>query len=114
MLECRGTVSLANFYPSRGTEAGRVRLCLVIQVDALNSSDHASTMVIPLTTQLTPEAAPLRLRIIARKQLRQDSDLTIDQVRAIDNRRFTGDVLATLTNEELLKASAYLKILLEL
>jgi mRNA interferase MazF len=40
--------------------------------------------------------APLRLRVPARERLDQDSDLLIDQLRAIDNRRLTGGPLARL------------------
>jgi mRNA interferase MazF len=41
--------------------------------------------VIPLTTKLTEDAAPLRIRVPAADGLKRDSDLLIDQIRAIDN-----------------------------
>lgn len=110
----RGEIRLANFNPSKGTEAGKIRPCLVIQGDMLNEVEHPSTTVIPLTTQLTPGAAPLRLKIASRGQLLEDSELMIDEVRTIDNRRLTGEPLATLTPRELLQVSEYLKIVLEL
>jgi mRNA interferase MazF len=43
--------------------------------------------VIPLTTNLIEDAAPLRIRVPAAGRLKRDSDLLIDQVRAIDNAR---------------------------
>ena len=110
----RGEIRLANFNPSKSTAAGKVRPCLVIRGDLLNEADHPSTTVIPLTTQVTPAAAPLRLKIQSRDRLLEDSDLMIDQVRTIDNRRLTGDVLATLTNRAMLRVSEYLKLILEL
>ncbi len=114
MAFSRGEIRLANFNPSRGTEPGKVRPCLVIQGDLLNEVEHPSTTVIPLTTQLTPGAAPLRLKIQARDKLNEDSDLMIDQLRTIDNRRLTGDLLTRLSPVEMLRVSEYLKILLEL
>lgn len=110
----RGEIRLANFNPSKGTEAGKIRPCLVIRGDMLNGVDHPSTTVIPLTSQLTPGAAPLRLKIKSRGRLQEDSDLMIDQIRTIDNRRLTGDALATLNSREMLRVSEYLKIVLEL
>jgi mRNA interferase MazF len=113
-MDCRrGEIRIANFNPSRGTEAGKIRPCLVIQSDLLNEELHPSTTVIPLTSQLA-DAVPLRLRIHARDQLRVDSDLMIDQVRTIDNRRLSGDALAELTYIEMVQMEEYLKIVLGL
>ncbi len=113
-MDCRrGEIRIANFNPSKGTEAGKIRPCLVIQSDLLNEVLHPSTTVIPLTSQLT-DAAPLRLRIHARDQLRVDSDLMIDQLRTIDNRRLSGDSLAELTVMEMVQMEEYLKIVLGL
>lgn len=110
----RGEIRLANFNPSKGTEAGKVRPCLVIQCDLLNEVNHPSTTVIPLTTRLRPGAAPLRLTLTSRENLKEESELMLDQIRTIDNRRLTGEPLATATAEEMLKVSEYLKILLDL
>ncbi|ABV75536.1 Growth inhibitor [Rickettsia akari str. Hartford] len=49
--------------------------------------DHPSTLIIPLTTNLIDEALPLRIRIKAHNKLESDSDLLIDQIRSIDNKR---------------------------
>jgi mRNA interferase MazF len=43
--------------------------------------------VIPLTTKLVDNAEPLRIRVHAAGKLSRDSDLLVDQLRAIDNRR---------------------------
>lgn len=110
----RGEIRLANFNPSKGTEAGKVRPCLVIQCDALNDADHPSTTVIPLTTQLRPGSEPLRLKLSSRARLQEESELMLDQIRTIDNRRLTGEPLAMATPEEMLRVSEYLKIVLDL
>lgn len=110
----RGAVYLANFNPSRGTEAGKIRPCLVIQTDLLNDEEHPSTTVLPLTTQLIDEAAPLRFRIAARDRLREDSDIMVDQARTIDNGRFQGTELTRLSAAELVEIEGWLKIVLDL
>ena len=107
----RGEIYLGNFNPSKGKEPGKIRPCLVIQNDFLNEMDHPTTLVVPLTTQLS-EAAPLRIRIAKRQGLQADSELMLDLVRSIDNRRFTGGAIATLTPAEILLLDDYLKIVL--
>jgi len=91
-----GEVWLADLNPRRGTEAGKVRPVLIVQNQALLDIDHPSTLVIPLTTNLVDDAAPLRVRVDARDRLEQDSDLLIDQLRAIDNERITLGPLTVL------------------
>ena len=83
----RGEIWLADLNPRRGTEPGKTRPVLIVQAQALVDADHPSTLVIPLTTKLVESAEPLRVRVRAAGTLRSDSDLLIDQLRAIDNRR---------------------------
>jgi mRNA interferase MazF len=108
----RGEIRLANLNPSRGTEAGKIRPCVVLQSDLLNEADHPSTIVIPLTTRLVDGAAPLRFRIVRRDSLDADSDAMLDQIRTIDNRRLSGDTLTTLSAREVQAIEEYLKIVL--
>lgn len=99
----RGGIYLANFNPSKGTEAGKIRPCLVMQSDLLNEANHPSTTVLPLTTQLIDDAAPLRFRIKSRDKLKVDSDIMLDQTRTIDNKRIKSDILTLLSNAELIE-----------
>jgi mRNA interferase MazF len=110
----RGGIYLANFNPSRGTEPGKIRPCVVIQTDLLNDEEHPSTTVLPLTTQLIDQAAPLRFRISARDGVRQDSDVMVDQLRTIDNRRIQGEQLTRLTAAEFAEIEVWVKIVLGL
>jgi len=74
--------------PQIGTETGKVRPVLVIQTDLLNQISHLSTLVCPLTTNITDGVNILRVSVsegIA--NLHQDCDIMIDQMRAIDNKR---------------------------
>jgi mRNA interferase MazF len=84
----RGWFYLADLNPRRGTEPGKTRPVLVLQSDLLNRTGHPSTIVFPLTTRIVDDAEPLRVRVPAgTKGLIKRSDILIDQIRAIDNRR---------------------------
>jgi len=83
----RGEIYLANLNPGKGTEPGKTRPVLIVQNQSLMDAEHPSTLIIPLTTQRIDNAEPLRLCIPAEGKLKHSSDLLIDQLRAIDNRR---------------------------
>ena len=70
-----GGVWLADLNPQRGTEPGKTRPVLIIQHQALLDAGYPSTLVIPLTTRLIEDAAPLRLRFRARERLEHDFGL---------------------------------------
>ena len=110
----RGGVYLANFNPSRGTESGKIRPCIVMQSNLLNDVGHPSTTIIPLTTQLIENAAPLRFRLASRDGLEYDSDVMLDQTRTIDNRRIGNDMLTVLTEQEIGKIELFWRIVLDL
>jgi len=96
-----GAVWLADLNPRRGTEPGKTRPVLIIQSQALLDAGHPSTLIIPLTTRLIEDAEPLRMRLSARDRLDRDSDLLIDQIRAIDNQRLVTGPLTLLGAEEI-------------
>ncbi len=92
----RGEVWLANLNPRRGTEPGKTRPVLILQAQALIDVGHPSTLIVPLTTNLIDDAEPLRIRVHAQTSLRRDSDILIDQIRAIDKRILVKGPLARL------------------
>lgn len=92
----RGEIWLADLEPRRGTEPGKTRPVLIIQSQALLDANHPSTLIIPLTTNLTEDAEPLRVRVPAAGRPRRTSDLLVDQLRAIDNRRLVQGPLVRL------------------
>ncbi len=110
----RGGIYLANFNPSKGTEPGKIRPCIVMQSNLLNDAGHPSTTVVPLTTQLIEDAAPLRYRVTARDGLESDSDIMLDQTRTIDNRCIAGGLLTILTGQEINEVETYWHIVLGL
>jgi len=88
---------LADLNPRQGTEPGKTRPVLIVQAQPLLDAEHPSTLIIPLTTNLVDNAAPLRVRVPSIGRLRRRSDLLIDQLRAIDNRRLIDGPLARLS-----------------
>ena len=72
---------------AKGPNQGKFALLLIVQCQDLLDAHHPSTLIIPLTTNLIDDAEPLRVRIPAGKGLKKESDLLIDQLRAIDNKR---------------------------
>ena len=110
----RGEVWLANLNPRRGTEPGNTRPVLVVQAQALIDAGHPSTLIISLTTNLIDDAEPLRIRIPAQSPLRRDSDLLIDQLRAIDNRRLVEGPLARLDDRVMARVAAAPREVLDL
>jgi mRNA interferase MazF len=83
---------IADLNPRMGTEAGKVRPVVIVQTNLLNNV-HPSTLVCPVTTDVIPQSAILRVHLRkAKSGLRQDSDIMIDQLRAIDNRRLVKKV----------------------
>ena len=110
----RGEVWLANLNPRRGTEPGKTRPVLIVQAQALLDAGHPSTLIIPLTTNLIDDAEPLRIRMPAQSSLRHVSDLLIDQLRAIDNRRLVEGPLAHLDDAITARVTAALREVLDL
>jgi mRNA interferase MazF len=81
-------IYLADLNPKYGTEPGKVRPVVVIQTDLLNDT-HLSTVVCPITTNVIKKSAILRVHLSKKEtKLKKDSDIVVDQIRAIDNKRF--------------------------
>ncbi len=87
---------------------------LIVQAQALLSAGHPSTLVIPLTTNRVDDAEPLRIRVGAAARLRRDSDLLMDQLRAIDNRRLRKGPMARLSRALMARVDQALKEILDL
>jgi len=110
----RGEIWLADLNPGRGTEPGKTRPVLLIQSQALMDAEHPSTLIIPLASRLIDEAEPLRIRVPASGRLRVESDLLLDQLRAVDNRRLIQGPLARLSSSLMLKVERAIQEVLDL
>lgn len=105
---------LADLNPRFGAEPGKLRPVVVIQTDLLNDVAHPSTLVCPLTTKVSPRIKWLRVHLKRIEAgLKQESDILVDQVRAIDNRRFKKR-LGILQKASQLLLSECLKAILDL
>ena len=80
-------VWIADLNPRFGTETGKTRPVAIIQTDLLNRY-HLSTIVCPITTNVQSDVTILRVHLLkGMAKLKEDCDIMIDQIRAIDNKR---------------------------
>ena len=78
---------IADLNPRIGTEPGKIRPVIILQTDMLNLK-HPSTIICPITSNVKPDAEILRVHLRKSKfGLKEDCDVMIDQIRAIDNKR---------------------------
>lgn len=81
-------IYLADLNPRVGTEPGKIRPVVAVQTDLLNNA-HPSTIVCPMTTKIVRDSSILRVHIPSKRSgINTASDILVDQIRAIDNRRF--------------------------
>lgn len=81
-------VWIADLNPKIGTEPGKTRPVLLVQTNLLNKTNHPSTIICPITTNVNIDSEILRVHLkkgVA--NLHQGCDIMIDQIRAIDNNR---------------------------
>ena len=82
-----GYLYVADLNPRFGTEPGKTRPVVVVQTDALNRT-HPSSIICPLTTKVAGFPNPLRVAVPKGvSRLGRSSDILVDQIKAIDNRR---------------------------
>src|SRR6516164_7750924 len=94
----RFEIWIADLNPRIGTETGKIRPVIIVQTDLLNN-EHPSTVICPITTNVKPDSEILRVNLRKLKfGLKEDCDIMIDQVRAIDNKRFVKKVGALDNN----------------
>lgn len=102
---------LADLNPRMGTEPGKTRPVVVVQTDLLNDF-HPSTLVCPITSQVNKEIQLLRVHL-KKGQLDKASDILVDQIRAIDNKRLMRK-LGKLTKEQSKSLAANIRVVLDI
>lgn len=86
----KNEIWLANLNPGKGTEPGKIRPVVIIQTNLLNDVQHPSTIICPITSQTLEKENKLRVKLgSSLGKLTSESEILVDQIRAIDNRRFT-------------------------
>ena len=110
----RGEIWLSNLNPSKGTQLGKIRPVLILQTDFLNEM-HSSTIILPITSKVTKGIEYLRVHLKSSKAngLEKDSDVLIDQLVAVDNKRLI-QKLGKVTHSELDLIAANVSIVLDL
>lgn len=79
----RGDILLANLEPSRGSEQGKIRPCIVVQNDVANNFSP-TTIIVPLTSAFSDKDYPTEARISKEEgSLKEDSVALCNQIRTI-------------------------------
>jgi len=113
MVYSRGDVVLVNFNPQKGAEEiSKVRPAIIMSDSDLNQVLDLVT-VVAMTTNLIDDAEPLRIRILKRDALKEDSDAMVEQLRSVSKSRI-GEKVASLNQDELLKIEYGIKEMLVL
>lgn len=112
----RGQIWEIDFEPQTHKEepGKRNRPALVVQTDHLNTAGHQTTIVVVGTTNVKRDQDyfPLRIALVNQPGLAQETDLLIDQIRAISNKRFMRtQPLVTLSMNHLKRVEEALKLL---
>ena len=109
----RYDIWVADLNPQVGTEPGKVRPVVIIQTDFLNNT-HLSTIICPVTTNVVSSSKILRVHLPKNKSgLKVSSDILIDQIRSIDNKRLLKRV-GSLESSQRKLLNGNLKIVLDL
>jgi mRNA interferase MazF len=104
---------LADLEPRFGTETGKLRPVVVIQTDLLNAV-HPSTIICPITTNVQLDSDILRIHLKkGESHVINDCDIMLDQIRAIDNKRFIKRT-GKLTSPKIALLIENIKIVLDL
>ncbi len=109
----RYEIWIADLNPQIGSEPGKIRPVVIVQTDFLNNT-HFSTIICPVTTNVITSSKILRVHLPKNKSgLKFSSDILIDQVRSIDNKRFIKRV-GTLNQQQRKLLNENLKIVLDI
>src|SRR2546422_6295504 len=104
---------VADLNPRFGTETGKTRPVVVLQTDLLNEF-HPSTIICSVTTNIKPEAEILRVHLTkGTAKLKEDCDIMIDQIRAIDNQRLIKKI-GELSSEAIDRIKTNIALVLDL
>jgi len=98
MVLSRGDIVGVNLYPIKGDEVGKTRPCVIISDNDSNAILN-TIMVMPLSSHLIEDMLPYRMRLSKRGDLKKDSDILINHMRAISIKRVTSHI-TKVTQEE--------------
>ena len=94
----RGDIVTINLNPKKGDEVGKIRPAVISSGDEENKILD-TIIVMPLSTSLIDDMKPYRVRLTKRENLKQDSDVLINHIRAISKKR-VGQKIASISQDE--------------
>ncbi len=97
----RGDIVVVNLYPKKGDEVGKIRPAVIISGDDENAILD-TVILMPLSTDLIENMTPYRVRIKSRENLKEDSDILVNQIRTLSKIRIK-EKIGKLTNDEYIK-----------
>jgi mRNA interferase MazF len=114
LIPRRWHLYVVDLEPRVGTKPGKQRPCLAIQPTEFGEAGLDSTVVLPLTTKLTPaDAFPMRVSIPKGTcGLERESEVLVDQILAWDNSLFHKE-LGLLPEAPIEKVNAALRDFLD-
>lgn len=113
MVYERGSIVLVNFNPQKkAQEVGKIRPAIIISDTMLNDVLDLIS-VVALTTNLIDDAEPLRIRLLARENLKEESDAMIEQLRCVSKSRI-GECIGHVNETEMQKIETGIKLMLGL
>lgn len=111
----RGEIWVVNLEPSNASEPGKTRPVVVVQSDLINTAEHLSVVICPLSSQEKQQEGKLRILVKAglKNGLEKDSYVLTDQIRAIDINRFQAKV-GVIDGDTFLKVITGIKIVIDI
>ena len=94
----KGDIVTVNLNPKKGHEVGKIRPAIIISNDDENKILD-TVILMPLSTDLIDNMEPYRMRVLKRDNLKQDSDVLINQLRTLSKLRIK-DKIASINDEE--------------
>lgn len=95
----KGDICIVDFNPAKGGEIGELRPAIILSQNEDNKILD-TTIVIPLSTVIEPDAKPYRVLIKKREKLQKDSDACIYEIRALSKARIK-EKIARLSKDEI-------------
>ena len=87
MILKKGDIFLVNLKPTKGSEQGGIRPCLIIQNNQGNLYSPL-TIIVPITSKNFEKQYPTNVFISKESsKLKKDSTILLNQIRTIDKRR---------------------------
>ncbi len=109
----RGDIVLVNFNSQKkAQEISKIRPAIIISDTELNNVLDLIS-VVALTTNLIDDALPLRVRIVKKDLLKEDSDAMVEQLRSVSKSRIGGK-LSSLNSQQLEQIEYGIKAMLNL